>query len=137
MCMLSRHLVKSSVTPAQALMKSKGRGEMKGVSGRREERGLRIKKKKKKKRRKVKYENVSYLVLEAVSLIYSVSSHTSAFACHFLSRFFSYPLSLYLPHPLQFSPSLPPLYLCHTCNYLPLFLTLSFIPCSLSPAKNF
>lgn len=40
MCMLFRHLVKSFFTPAQVLMKSKSRGEMKGVAGG----GVRIKK---------------------------------------------------------------------------------------------
>lgn len=125
MCMPFRHLVKSFFTPAQVLMKSKSRGEMRWG-------GLRIK-----KRRKVKDENVSYLVLEAATLIYSVSSHTSAFTRHFLSPFFSYPLSL---SPILFNS--PPLFLCFPfvtlvsiSRYFSLFL--SFIPCSLSPAKNF
>ncbi len=92
---------------------------------------------KEKRRRKVKDENVSYLLLETVTLIYLVSSHTSAFARHFPSQFFSYPLacslslspvfSLRLSHPLRFSPSHPPRSLCHTCIYPSLFLTLSLL----------
>ncbi len=140
MCMLFRLAVRSIgsyFTQARALMKSKD-GEGGGCVGV----GKRVRNKKRERRRKVKDENVSYLLLEAVTLIYLVSSHTSAFARHFLSYLFSNPppllslcLSLTLSNSLALFFRSPFVTLVSTSRYFLHFL--SFIPCSLSPAKNF
>lgn len=71
----------------------------------------------KRKGTKVKDENVSYLLLEPASLIYLVSSHTSALALSL--SLFSYPLRL---------PCSPPMSLPYNpCSSLPLTLRFPFV----------
>lgn len=75
--------------------------------------------KKGKEEEKVKDENVSYPLLETVTLICSVSSHTSAFARR---------------SSLSLSPQLSVPFVVSTSRHFSLFS--SFIPCSLSPAQK-
>lgn len=94
----------------------------------------------KNKKRKVKDENVSYFLLETVTLMYLVSTHLCLCTLLSLLLLFLPPFSPYVSLPSSLSQPLP-LTLCFpfvTLVSIPHYfsLVLSFIPCSLTSKKK-